>query len=508
MREWFKTWIPACAGMTIILIGCGGPTYVRIPYLLTNDPAQIERSIATRNIYLLIHPPSRLTSSLTVGKSTVTAEIPYLHPPRLASTLNKKLTPLLGHVMAYRVSADTPENDPFIKEMGPSGVLEISLGVPTVFTTVETKQVTRTVGKTTTTTTEPYKWNHQGRVAVRYKFSANGDNHVWAEGNFNAECNQSHYAEPNPADTSNLVLCLSENVGTWMAPQLPPQPTVRQRTVWSDDKDDISKKAARYASSGLWKQAEDIWTVRVSSTPTSWHDWMNLGISAEANRNIPLAAQHYKRAQQEGAVDPESQKINWTEIFSDLQAWSALNKPTAVPPDSRWFSKKVVVLPFTDNSVSIDGPESIRLLIAALLKDGGYQVTPIKDSDEKLKDHGISDGAHLQTVKTKDVAQWVDADWLIFGDIDEFNEVNVGVYVKRSVHGTLSFWNRRTENTFYSSAIPVENQGFPSSTKMIVANFLSNLGKTWLEHASKKPLQAEVSAFVEVNIEGIPRKPN
>jgi hypothetical protein len=167
----------------------------------------------------------------------------------------------------------------------------------------------------------------------------------------------------------------------------------------------------------------------------------------------------------------------------------------------------VAVLPFSDEVVSLDGPDLIRVSLFNKLKAGGYNVIPLADVTKTLDTHGFSEGGQLTAVRPEKIAEWLNADGLIFGHIEDFNEVNVGVYVKRSIKGKIWMWDRPTKAVIWETQKPIALHRFAINKRDIVLNFLGTLGQSFVERLAKNPLGSEIENFVQQNIEELPLRP-
>ena len=113
----------------------------------------------------------------------------------------------------------------------------------------------------------------------------------------------------------------------------------------------------------------------------------------------------------------------------------------------------------------------------------------------------------MPAVTPERVAAWLGADRLVFGDISEFNDVNVGVYKKRVVAGTLRLWEKASKSDVWSREEKVTNSSLAIRGKDVAASFLGGLASSWFDRLKKKPLGAEVEEFVRRELERLPMRP-
>ena len=94
-----------------------------------------------------------------------------------------------------------------------------------------------------------------------------------------------------------------------------------------------------------------------------------------------------------------------------------------------------------------------------------------------------------------------------FDIVTEFDEVNVGIYQKRSVAGTLSLWDRKEKRKTWISKATVKNEVLASSDEDAIAKFIGGIGRAWFERLKGHPLGPETKEFVRLALESLPRKP-
>jgi len=167
----------------------------------------------------------------------------------------------------------------------------------------------------------------------------------------------------------------------------------------------------------------------------------------------------------------------------------------------------MAIVPFEENTNSIDGPEFIRKKLHEKLKRGGYAVQDIEKADALFQAHGLSDGGQLPVFKREGLAVWTKSPHLLFGDIETFDEVNVGIYLKREIHALIHIWDATTKTDMYSCDKTVSTQSMAKNKNAVISQFVSGLAETWVEHASHKPMAPEVLQFVEARPLFVPLRP-
>jgi len=103
-----------------------------------------------------------------------------------------------------------------------------------------------------------------------------------------------------------------------------------------------------------------------------------------------------------------------------------VRKPWATPPT-------IAVLPFANDSNSIDAPVFMQKLAADGLAAGGYAVLPIRDVNERLRAAGITVGGQLASKTPQELARITGASAVLYGTVKSFNYTTLGFYQKREV---------------------------------------------------------------------------
>jgi hypothetical protein len=99
------------------------------------------------------------------------------------------------------------------------------------------------------------------------------------------------------------------------------------------------------------------------------------------------------------------------------------------------------------------------------------------------------------------------ADRLVWGHIEDFNEVNVGIYNKRVIKGQLTLNEKDRAQPLWSGDRLVKNEAVATKSSEIGARFIGALARGLVERIAKKPLGPEAEQFVRSNLEDLPQRP-
>lgn len=121
--------------------------------------------------------------------------------------------------------------------------------------------------------------------------------------------------------------------------------------------------------------------------------------------------------------------------------------------------KRLAVLPLVNNTTDVDAPQFVRERLAAALETHLYNVQPLEETDQILRDQmGITLGGQLEMADERELARTLGVEGLLFGDLMDFHETTTGVYNSRNVRGRFRIVDAMNEGTFWQNGIGVKSQ--------------------------------------------------
>ena len=121
--------------------------------------------------------------------------------------------------------------------------------------------------------------------------------------------------------------------------------------------------------------------------------------------------------------------------------------------------KRVAVLPLVNNTNDVDAPEFVRERLVAALKARLYNVQPLEETDQILRDQmGITLGGQLEMADKFELARTLGVEGLFFGDLMDFHETTTGVYNSRNVRGRFRIVDAAADGVFWQNGIGVKSQ--------------------------------------------------
>src|ERR1043166_4538102 len=155
------------------------------------------------------------------------------------------------------------------------------------------------------------------------------------------------------------------------------------------------------------------------------------------------------------------------------------------------FPARVVLLPLSNASNSLQGPILIRHLLESRLTGGGYNPLPSPQVDEKLKAIGITDGGQLPSVSATRLCDTVGADAVLMGDLMNFKYTNIGVYAKRAVQVHLKLVAAGSGEVLWESTREDSSTKLGLNGEAIRENLVVGMATKLVETALKSPLRPE-----------------
>jgi len=491
---------------------CGCTSYLaQVSYL--QAPDRQSTIDVLQNVYVLIHRPPPLNEQ-SFGRSGAVSEeeLPaQLDVTALASRLSRELQRRGGRLGAYRViSGDSA--DPFLARLHPTSILRVEIDPPALSDTVVQKEFQEKIKDKKVTVKRP---EHQvsGNMRVRLQLTRASDGAELRRYDTRLEKFQSFNddgkdkkAERRQTLAQDLFTQVSDKP---LAAVLPVDVVSRQRRLFDISGDSVTARACRDAEQGRWSEAAQIWKNRLAQNPRQWKMAWNLGVYAESQRDLEAARRYYRQSE-ELAVAHEKRKpsMSWENVYADLQD-PLIARPMEADPNAAWFNQRIAVLPFTDMTNSVDGPINVRRLTQqALLSKGYAQTLPLSEVDDRLREHGFTQGGQLKAATPAEIARWLNADLLVYGDLEKFDEFTLGILGWKRMTGSYEVWSRRDQNVFWTNQQKVSRASFASGKKNAWwVSALQQLASSWADKASGAPMSEESAYFVQELLLPFPVRP-
>lgn len=162
------------------------------------------------------------------------------------------------------------------------------------------------------------------------------------------------------------------------------------------------------------------------------------------------------------------------------------------------FPAGFALLPLSSEALDLRAPELLRSLFDTYFSAANFNLADIQETDEKLKTLGVSEGGQLNAYTPKKLAQVLGADALLYGDIEEFNNANIGVYAKRIVKVRLWLVDGKTGETIWESERSNGNAQLGLSKAAAKDILISGYAEKAAENIMNNPLRPEAEEVVRL----------
>lgn len=169
-------------------------------------------------------------------------------------------------------------------------------------------------------------------------------------------------------------------------------------------------------------------------------------------------------------------------------------------------TEHVALLPFSNQTTDLRGPEMIRNLVYEKLRNWGYVLKPLDWVDAKLMDLGITDAGQLPALEPSELSQALEVDAICYGELQQFTFQNIGFFVKRAVSLKLSFVSGSSGEVLWEGSDRASSNNLYLDKKKAKKAFVAGMAIKALENILKAPLYAESKLAVQRLFKKVPRR--
>jgi hypothetical protein len=170
----------------------------------------------------------------------------------------------------------------------------------------------------------------------------------------------------------------------------------------------------------------------------------------------------------------------------------------------------IAVLPADNQSNDMAAPDTMKRVDSEILTYMGMMPIAGLEQDKQLRDMGITDGGQLRAFKPQDIAAKLGVDGLLYTVVENFNDINVGVYIRRIVEVKLKLVDAKG-NVLWDLHAEGKTQEFnispTSMAQAAVQGAISNVVGSQLEKMLKIHLLVEAQKAAAKVTRSIPTWP-
>jgi hypothetical protein len=140
-------------------------------------------------------------------------------------------------------------------------------------------------------------------------------------------------------------------------------------------------------------------------------------------------------------------------------AAGCLPPPSHFPRDYSNPIKRVAILPMTNDTNDVDGPELMRKKMAQALERRSYVVQDLKQTDQVLRDRmGITLGGQLSLTTAQKLGEELEVEGVLYGTLMDFDESTLGAINIKKVRGKFMLVNTMTGQAMWERGLGVRGE--------------------------------------------------
>lgn len=168
------------------------------------------------------------------------------------------------------------------------------------------------------------------------------------------------------------------------------------------------------------------------------------------------------------------------------------------PPQS------IALLPMSNLTNDMDGPEVVRQLMFEMLPSRGYSSVTLTQIDDLLREIGITDGGQLRSKEPQELGEKLHVDALLYGELIEFGDINIGFYQNKVVEAKFILIDAATGEKLWEDERKVSKKEFALSMDAAKKKFARGLAKKAVGKMLNIHLKAEATECVRKVVSTLP----
>lgn len=164
--------------------------------------------------------------------------------------------------------------------------------------------------------------------------------------------------------------------------------------------------------------------------------------------------------------------------------------------------QKISILPFENYTTDFDAPIVVRNIFAQMIKNKNYTIKSLDETDNILKENGITQAGQLNSISYSELGKILDVDAVIYGKVLEFNYITLGIYYKRAVRANFKLINTHSGELLWEDEKVSYTQKIV--TEKIAEEFKKQLIEKTVDKILKSPLIEETQDVVRWALSTLP----
>lgn len=164
----------------------------------------------------------------------------------------------------------------------------------------------------------------------------------------------------------------------------------------------------------------------------------------------------------------------------------------------------LALLPMSNQTNDMDGPEVVRQFMFNLLPRRGYHSIPLETIDAVLRENGITDGGQLRSITHEKLGKILGVEAVMYGELIEFGDLNIGFYQKKTVQANFKMVDTATGQPLWEDERKVSKKEFALSVDAAKKAFAKGLAKKAIGKMLNFHLKAEARECVRKIVSTLP----
>ncbi len=173
--------------------------------------------------------------------------------------------------------------------------------------------------------------------------------------------------------------------------------------------------------------------------------------------------------------------------------------------------QSIAVLPFANETTSLDGAVLLRYLVWQELRAKGYDVLDLEETDRILQEQGITDGGQLSAILEDELGKMLSVEALLYGTVKTFKHIMLGFYENRVVEAEFKLVDAKSVALLWNDERDESTKRFRFGALDSVGALAGEIGKQAAVATAKKvlfssPLRFEAERLINNSFRTLPNR--